>query len=300
MPEITVISGKGGTGKTSVAAAFAKLAPDPIVCDLDVDAPDLHLLLQPKVVEVHEFRAGRTAAISVADCTLCGDCRERCRFGAILATATGFAVDATACEGCGVCAHFCPAGAIALSPRMAGHWFRSRTDAGPMIHAQLLPGAENSGLLVSVLRREATSECARGGRDLIISDGPPGIGCPVISAISGTDVVVLVTEPTPSGLHDLERAAELCAHFARPAGVIVNKADLDEDRSAEIERLCARRGLPILARIPFEPVVVEALMAGLTMADLGNHPVADAIRHGWRNAHALAGGGRNSPASSPT
>lgn len=296
MPEITVISGKGGTGKTSVAAAFARLATNHIVCDLDVDAPDLHLLLRPEILETHDFQAGRMAKIDAKACLLCGECRDRCRFGAIVTSDTGFAVDQTACEGCGVCEHFCPAGAITMERHLSGYWFRSRTEDAPMIHAQLLPGAESSGLLVSVLRRAARAESERTGRGLIIADGPPGIGCPVISAIAGTDAAVLVTEPTPSGMHDLERAADLCAHFGRPAGIIVNKADINEERSRDIEKFCASRGLPLLARIPYDPAVVDALMAGLTMADLGSHRITTAIRAAWKNVLAAAKG---NPAAAP-
>jgi MinD superfamily P-loop ATPase len=288
VPEITIISGKGGTGKTSVTAAFARLASDHIVCDLDVDAPDLHLLLRPEIIESHEFHAGRTATIDPDTCILCGDCAERCRFEAIIAQPNGYIIDEHACEGCGVCAHFCPMGAVTMHERYAGNWFRSRTDVAPMIHAEMFPGAENSGLLVSTLRRAAKAESERSGRPLIIADGSPGIGCPVISSISTADFVILVTEPTPSGLHDLERAADLCARFPRPAGVIINKEGLNPAREREIADLCTARGLPLLGRIPYDKIVVDALMSGLTMADLGEHRASKAIRTAWNNVIALA------------
>ena len=217
MPEITIISGKGGTGKTSITAAFAKLASDHVVCDLDVDAPDLHLLLHPEIAERHIFMAGRTAVIDPDLCGGCGECAARCRFEAIAGGPDGFAVDEHACEGCGVCAHFCPTGAIRMEERHAGNWYRSSVESGPMVHAELFPGAENSGLLVATLRRVAEEERERTGRSLILADGPPGIGCPVIGSISTTDFVVLVTEPTPSGVHDLETRRGTVRPF-RPAG----------------------------------------------------------------------------------
>jgi len=283
MPEITIISGKGGTGKTSITASFARLAENLIICDLDVDAPDLHLLLRPEILETHEFRAGHTAVINAEACGGCTICIEACRFDAISSGTDTPRIDESACEGCGVCAHFCPDDAISMHERHAGNWFRSQTPTAPMIHGELYPGSENSGLLVSTLRRVAKAESEASGRHLILADGPPGIGCPVISSISTTDFVVLVTEPTLSGVHDLERAVDLCAHFERPAGVIINKADLDPTCDDAITRLCAMHHLPILARIPFDKVVVDALMSGWTMVDLGAHPIAQATRTAWRN-----------------
>lgn len=288
MPEITVISGKGGTGKTSVTASFARLAPEAIVCDLDVDAPDLHLLLRPEIQETREFFAGRTATIDSDTCANCGACAARCRFDAIDSGPDGFTISPHACEGCGLCAHFCPTGAITLHERHAGRWFLSRVRATPMIHAELFPGAESSGLLVSTLRTAARKEGERSGRTLIIADGPPGVGCPVISSVSTTDFVVLVTEPTPSGLHDLERAVDLCAHFERAAGVVVNKSGINRAREEEIEAFCARRGLPLLGWVPYDIAIVDALMAGRSIAEMGDHPAAAAIRAVWRRVAAVA------------
>lgn len=288
MREITILSGKGGTGKTSLTAAFASVADHPVVCDLDVDAPDLHLLLRPQVIQTHPFVAGREASIDPETCTACGICRDRCRFDAIRGDAAGFTVVEPLCEGCGVCAHVCPAGAARLSAKTSGRRYRSRTAVGPMLHAELFPGAENSGLLVSTLRREAAEIAFRGGHPLVISDGPPGIGCPVISSLTGTTLAVLITEPTPSGRHDLERIADLCRHFGRPAAVIINKADLDAAATAEIERFCLERNHPVVARLPFNPLVVDALVRGQTMAGITTNGIADIVRGAWKTIEATA------------
>ena len=281
MHEITIISGKGGTGKTSVTAAFARLVGSSVICDLDVDASDLPLLLSPQIDETMEFRAGKVAVLDKEACPECGVCLRYCRFGAIMDGEDGIILDTTRCEGCGVCAYFCRPGAISMADRLSGHWFRSRTQAGPMLHAALLPGEENSGKLIALLRREAAALAERDGFKLILSDGPPGIGCPVISSISGTGYVVIVTEPTPSGVHDLKRAADLCDHFRRPVGIILNKADLDRDHAAKVEALCRERGYPVLASIPFEPAVMQALVRGRTLLDVSEAGVAAAITDAW-------------------
>lgn len=290
MREITIVSGKGGTGKTSLTAAFATLAGQALICDLDVDAPDLHLLLRPETTEVHPFISGREAVIDADTCIGCGVCFERCRFDAIRREGARFAVVEPLCEGCGVCAHVCPAGAVKLSAKDAGRWYRSRTPVGPMLHAELFAGAENSGLLVTTLRNEARTTAAAEQRSLILSDGPPGIGCPVISALTGTTLAVIVTEPTPSGLHDLKRIADLCRHFGRPASVIINKADLDEQAATEIERFCAERRYPVIARLPFTPAVVEALVGGRCMVEVTAHGFAESVRSAWTAVADLAAG----------
>lgn len=280
--EVTVVSGKGGTGKTSVTAAFAKLAGRAVVCDLDVDAADLHILLKPQVVDTHEFYAGQTAVLNVDACTRCGACESYCRFGAIVATAQETKLDPSRCEGCGVCAHFCRFGAIEMRPRLSGRWFRSQTPIGPMLHGELHPGQENSGLMVTRLREEAHAALQANGGDYIIADGPPGIGCPVIGAVTGTGFVVAVTEPTVSGVHDLIRVADLCDHFNRPVGVVLNKADLNPTLADFIETFCNERSYPVLARIPYLPSVVWALTEGRTMDEVEDGGVADAIRQAWR------------------
>jgi len=281
MPEITVISGKGGTGKTSLTAAFAHLAGDAIVCDLDVDAPDLHLILQPGTDVREAFFSGHEAIIDPAACDGCGICAEACRFAAVRSTGAGFTVDPLKCEGCKVCVHFCPSGAIRFPERHCGEWFISRTRFGPLVHARLFPGAENSGRLVALLRGKARELAERTGRRLILSDGAPGIGCPVISSLSGTDLAVLVTEPTPSGLHDLERVADLCRHFKIPTGVIVNKADLNPENAAGIRRWCGAAQSEFLAALPFDPAVTEAMVRRQAVTEFRTDGLSAEIRQVW-------------------
>ena len=281
MSEIIVISGKGGTGKTSLTAAFAHLAGDAIVCDLDVDAPDLHLILQPETDVREAFFSGHEAVIDSAVCDKCGICAEVCRFAAVRSTAGGFTVDPVKCEGCKVCVHFCPAGAIRFPERHCGEWFLSRTRFGPMVHAQLFPGAENSGRLVALLRGKARELAERTGRSLILSDGAPGIGCPVISSLSGTDFAVLVTEPTPSGLHDLERVAGLCRYFKIPTGVIVNKADLNPENTAGVQRWCVEAQIEFLSALPYDPAVTEAMVRRQAVTEFSTDGLSTDIRRVW-------------------
>ena len=265
MREILVISGKGGTGKTSLTAAFAHLAERPILCDLDVDAPDLHILLDPKPRQTNEFWSGCEARIDPEKCTACGDCYERCQFGAITEGADAYRVDPLRCEGCSVCVHFCPAEAIAFDEKMCGEWYLSDTDLGPMVHAQLGPAEENSGRLVTLLRQEAKKLAEENDHDLILCDGPPGIGCPVISSLAQVSMAVIVTEPTPSGLHDLERVADLCRHFKVPAGIVVNKWDLNSDMTEKIERLAPERELRLFGRVDFDPAFTDAMVQRQTI-----------------------------------
>lgn len=290
MREITVVSGKGGTGKTSVTAAFAKLAARSghraVVCDLDVDAADLHLLLHPEILEATAFSGGKVAVLDRDICTGCGVCQSYCRFGAIAETDDGIRVDAELCEGCGVCARFCHKAAIAMTPRTSGRWFRSRTALGPMLHAELFPGEENSGLLVSRLREEARAVCDAGVCDLVLADGPPGIGCPVVSAISGTGFVVIVTEPTVSGFHDLRRIADLCGHFQRPVGVVLNKADLDPAIGSAIHEMCLARDHALLAEIPYSVAVVRGLVDGRSLDEIAADGVSAAIAQAWDGVSA--------------
>lgn len=302
MREILVVSGKGGTGKTSLTAAFAHLAQNHIICDLDVDAPDLHLLLQPTHTAAHAFSAGHTAHIQPEKCEACGTCLERCRFEAVRAGEPVPVIDPMRCEGCKVCVAFCPAGAIDFAPRHCGTWFASQTRFGPMIHAQLFPAAENSGRLVALLRQQARERAQAEGRDLILSDDPPGIGCPVISALSGVHLAVIVTEPTPSGHHDLDRILSLCTHFAVPAAVIINKCDLSDVYRAQIHRECRQRQLPVVAQLPHDPVFVEAMIEGQTVTEYAGSARAAPIIRAWAaiqaQARAVAGGKRRTgPAS---
>jgi len=283
MPEILVISGKGGTGKTTLTAAFAHLAADHVVCDLDVDAPDLHLLLDPSPTETHEFHSGHEALVRAQDCTGCGHCVDWCQFAAIgqVSAHAPAVVDRNKCEGCKVCVALCPAEAIDFPERHCGRWYVSDTRFGPMVHAQLFPGDENSGRLVALLRRTARELAETLGKKLILADGPPGIGCPVISSLSGVDLVVIVTEPTPSGLHDLRRAVELCGHFRIPAGVVINKFDINTGQSDRIGSFCDGEGLSVFGKIPHDVAMTEAMINGQVITEYCSNGLTDAIRAVW-------------------
>lgn len=289
MREIVVISGKGGTGKTSLSAAFAHLMRDGIICDLDVDAPDLHILLDPRVRREHAFVSGVEARIDPERCAHCGTCAEACRFEAVRRDDAGFCVDPLRCEGCGVCAVLCPAKAVTLSDKHCGQWYESQSRFGPMIHAQLFPGEENSGRLVSLLKQKAREEAGKHGLRTILCDGSPGIGCPVISSLSGAHLAVLVVEPTPSGRHDFLRVAALCDHFRIPASVIINKADLNRDACAGIERLCGERGYAVAGRLPFSRDVTDAMLVKRAITETAS-PLAGEVIDIWNNilAHADA------------
>ncbi len=278
MRELVVISGKGGTGKTSLLGAFAALCEDAILCDGDVDAADLHLLLRPEILETHEFRAGHRAIIDPDRCTQCGDCRERCRFDAI---SQDFEVDPIACEGCGVCFHFCPYKAIDFPESLCGEWYYSQTRFGPMVHAQLGIAEENSGRLVTLVRQEARRRGEEQGKNLILTDGPPGIGCPVIASMGGASALLVVSEPTVSGRHDLERVAELGQYFKLPVMVCVNKADLYWDAAREIESFCAEKGYKFLAHLPFDPGFTKAQVEGKTIIEYSNGLVKEAVVELW-------------------
>ncbi|MGE0083839.1 MAG: ATP-binding protein [Desulfococcaceae bacterium] len=280
MPEILVISGKGGTGKTSLTAAFAHIASDHVICDLDVDAPDLHLILRPEQTVSHDFFSGYGASVIRDKCESCGICAEMCRFGAVSGSPVP-EINPLKCEGCKVCVSFCPADAIAFEEKHCGQWYLSETRFGPMVHARLFPGEENSGKLVTLLKQQAQKLAKEKGRSLILSDGTPGIGCPVISSLSGTSLVVAVTEPTPSGLHDLERVIELCGYFRVPAGVIVNKSDLNENISRKIRDFCREKGLTLLGYLPYDPVVTKAMVMAQAITEYCNNGFSDTIRNIW-------------------
>ncbi len=275
--ELVVISGKGGTGKTSIVASFIALAKSVAMADCDVDAADLHLVLGPEVRERRQFSGGSTAVIDPALCTACGECAARCRFDAVRA-GDSYVVDPIACEGCGVCVDVCPAGAAALVPATNGEWFVSETRHGPMVHARLGIAEENSGKLVSLVRREAAAVAALEGRELLICDGSPGIGCPVIASISGARLTLVVTEPTLSGLHDLERVAELCQQLGVEAAVCINKADINLELAARIEAAAASWGLPIFGRVRYDDAVTTAQVMQKAVVELGESPAAVDIR----------------------
>jgi MinD superfamily P-loop ATPase len=290
MREIVIISGKGGTGKTSLTGAFAHLAANKVICDLDVDVPDLHLLLRPTRERTEEFHSGYEAQIDGARCNSCGVCASLCRFGAIREGEQGFLVDPIRCEGCKVCVAFCPVEAVRFELKHCGQWYVSSTRFGPLVHAQLIPGAENSGRLVMVLKQQARELAKANGLDLVVCDGAPGIGCPVISSLSGTDLAVAVTEPTPSGRHDLERVAELCRHFQVAFAVIINKHDLNLDEVARIETFCRERSYQVLARLPHDPIVTQAMIQGLVVTELPETEFSRELRQTWARIEDLLNG----------
>jgi len=278
MKEIVVLSGKGGTGKTSIVASFASLAQSKVLADCDVDAADLHLLLKPQAKEEKEFWSGQAAFIDEDKCTECGLCQELCRFGAI----KDFKVDPLSCEGCGFCYQVCPVDAIALEDSMAGHWFISETKYGYLCHARLGIAQENSGKLVALVRQNAKLIAERENLDYIITDGPPGIGCPVISSLSGASLALLVTEPTLSGIHDLERVIGVCRHFGVPVLVCVNKYDLNEENTYRIESYCGNEGIEVAAKISFDNVITEAIVQGLPVVEYSNNKVTQQIKELWQ------------------
>ncbi len=266
MKEIVVLSGKGGAGKTTVCAAFAQLAKDPVLVDCDVDAANLHLLLNPAVEEQNAFTGGAKARINPALCTGCGACAAVCRFGAIQLNGSA-SVLPWFCEGCGVCARRCAARAITLEATVAGWWYLSRTVAGPLVHARLDPGGENSGKLVSILREAARKLARERDARWILADGPPGAGCPVISSLTGADYAVFVTEPTPAGIADFDRAAAVADHFRIPTGVIVNKWDLNPTLTGVLEQRASTGGRDILGKIPYDTAWSKAQCAHAPVLD---------------------------------
>lgn len=293
MKELVVISGKGGTGKTSIVASFAALARKAVMADCDVDAADLHLVLQPRIVHRENYSGGKRARIHSNDCTACGQCKELCRFDAIHFDGPGngrmdrtFRIDPIACEGCGVCSWFCAEGAIEFFPAVNGEWFISETRHGPMVHARLGIAEENSGKLVSTVRREA-KKLARGRNlDLVMIDGSPGIGCPVIASITGADLVLVVTEPTPSGFHDLNRVADLTRHFNIPALVSVNKWDINWRVTSAIEEQSRSRGLTVAGRIRYDRAVTEAQIRKLSVVEYQENGCAQDVRQVWEAVQA--------------
>ena len=284
MKEIVVLSGKGGTGKTSIVASLAVLAQSKVLADCDVDAADLHLLLGPTIKEEKEFWSGQVAFIDQEKCTECGLCQELCRFGAI----KDFNVDTISCEGCTFCYQVCPADAITIKESMSGHSFISETKYGYLCHARLGTAQENSGKLVALVRQTAKLIAERENLDCILTDGPPGIGCPVISSLSGANLALLVTEPTLSGIHDLERVLGVCQHFGVPALVCINKYDINQENTREIERYCLNRGVVVASKIPFDNVVTEALIGQLPVVEYSDGEVSREIEKLWQfTARAL-------------
>lgn len=289
MRELVVLSGKGGTGKTSVVGSLAVLAGRSVLADCDVDAADLHLLLHPKVLQSERFYAGHEAEVRVGACTGCGTCIALCRAGAItIGDDACAAVDPLLCEGCGLCVRVCPSDAIEFPARLAGEIFLSETRFGPMVHARLEPGGESSGKLVARVRHEARRLAVEHNQEWVLVDGPPGIGCPVIASLTDASAVLAVAEPTPSGRHDLERVLELCRHFGVNAGVCISKWDLHPDLATEIETLARAKGATVKGRIPYDLTVTKAQVAGRPVVELGG-PAATAITELWTNLQDLGG-----------
>jgi MinD superfamily P-loop ATPase len=290
MKELTVVSGKGGTGKTTVCAAFASLAKDKVLTDCDVDAANLHLLLHPENLHEEAFIGGRTPRIDNELCVEGGDCLEACRFDAIDKQPNGaYVIDGFACENCGLCARVCPVEAIQMVDAVNGRWFVSRTAFGILVHARLSPGEDNSGKLVTLVRRQARRIAEQEGASLILNDGPPGIGCPVTAATAGVDAVLVVTEPTLAGVHDMERVVGLCRHFDIPALVCINKHDINEANTQSIRDYCDGEGIPVVGEIPFEPAVNRALVARTNVMDFDCGPVSEVLASMWQEVEMRLG-----------
>ena len=278
MREITIISGKGGTGKTSFAASFAALSDAAVFTDCDVDAANLSLIMRPVLQERHEFKASRRAFIREESCSRCGLCRKLCCFGAIT---EDLQIDPLSCEGCGLCFHACPDEAINFEEVVSGEWFISQTPYGPLIHARLGVAEENSGKLVTLVRNKAREIAQDKNRSCIITDGPPGIGCPVIASLSNASLALVVTEPTCTGVHDLQRVLAVCSHFNVPASVCINRYDLDEGNAREVEKYCRTQGVPVVGKVPFDRVVTEALVNGLPVVEYSEGTVSQKIKEIW-------------------
>jgi MinD superfamily P-loop ATPase len=281
MKELVILSGKGGTGKTSIAAAFSSLAKNMVLCDGDVDAADLHLILNPDFSKISEFKGGNQAVINTDKCTECGRCIEVCKFNAVKDI---FEIDPIECEGCGVCFDLCPEQAIDFPETICGQWYISNTRFGPMVHARLGIAQENSGKLVSLVRQEAKKIAFKNNLDLIITDGPPGVGCPVIASMGQATAVLIVAEPTVSGLHDMERVGLLSKHFNMPAMVLINKFDLNLDQTIKIETLARENSIKIVGRIPFDEVFIKSMIQAKTIFEYDHDSQAGVeIRQIWDN-----------------
>ena len=284
MKQVTILSGKGGTGKTTLTASLAVLARDAVLADCDVDAPDLHMLLHPEVIKTQVFKGSKLAVIDTTKCDNCGVCREKCRFDAIT---EAIKVESIACEGCGVCAAICPCDAITMMERVSGYAYISKTKYGFMAHALLSPGESNSGKLVTLVRQNARILSEKENNDLIIIDGPPGIGCPVIASVSGVDLSLVITEPTMSGIHDLQRALQLLKHFSIKPLVCVNMYDINKENSDKILEFCKENNIKVVGRISFNPKVTEAMVNGKTIVEYAPESnVTREIKAIWKNCEA--------------
>jgi MinD superfamily P-loop ATPase len=289
--QLAIVSGKGGTGKTTIAATFAALAKNKVMVDCDVDAADLHLLLKPKVLVQEKYYGGRSPHVDLDKCTQCGLCTEVCRFHAM----NNGVVNPVSCEGCGFCSHICPENAIIMGNAFSGDWFVSETPYGPFVHARLGIGEENSGKLVTVVRKQAMEIAKEKNLELILIDGPPGIGCPVTASLTGANLVLAITEPTLSGIHDLERILKLAGHFKIPSMVCINKFDINLENSDQIVYYCESNWAKIVGKIPYEPKVVEALVNKKTLMDYPCNGVQEIVLNMWREVKAALNPGRADP-----
>jgi MinD superfamily P-loop ATPase len=274
MMEITVLSGKGGTGKTSVTSALGHIAKNAVLCDNDVDAADLFIILDPSVKEEHRFESGHTVEIDSDKCTACGICKKLCRFDAInYKEGGGLEINPHRCEGCLLCVRQCPVQAINAKTNDNNFWYVSDTRMGTMVHAKMGAGEENSGKLVSRIRKRAKEIANEQNADFIINDGPPGIGCPVIASLSGTNKTLLVIEPTKSGLHDAQRLIELINKFKIPACALINKYDINEDVTKEIEEYLDTNNIDLLAKLPFDKQMVKAMVNRQTITEFDSENI---------------------------
>jgi MinD superfamily P-loop ATPase len=288
MKEVVVISGKGGTGKTSLTASFSVLGgADLVVADCDVDAADMHLLLEPDMKRAEDFYSGELAVIDSDKCTACGRCKEICRFNAIEAGDESYKVDHLSCDGCGYCARICPAGAIGNRKQNVGQLYVSNIRTGaPMVHARLGIGADNSGKLVARVKNEAKKKAEELKKELVLVDGSPGIGCPVVSSLSGADYVVLVTEPTVSGVHDLKRVYQLVRRFGIKTGCIVNKADLNPAMRDNLRGFMKEEGIDLLAEIPYDENFTKAVTNGKTIVEW-DESLKDIVSGSWDRINTI-------------
>lgn len=282
--QIVVISGKGGTGKTMLSASFAVLAEDKVMVDCDVDAANLYLLLNPVVQTRHDFKAGKKAEISKELCLECGQCITACRFDAIR---NDFSVDSFSCEGCGLCGQICPVKAITMKEAVSGEWFISDTKYGPFVHAKLGVAEGNSGKLVSVIRQAAIEIAEEQGKHTILIDGPPGIGCPVIASLSGADLAVVVTEPTPAGIHDMERIFSLARQFKVSLKVLINKFDLNKENTRFINSFCEAHEVEVVGQIPFSAEVSKAIVRGVSPVEFCRDGVREEIISIWKKLERM-------------
>lgn len=286
MKQIVIISGKGGTGKTTVSAALADLAAHErklVLADADVDASNLELLLQPRLVSKTLFESGQSANIDQETCIICGLCAQVCRFEAVIENENGYSIDPHLCEGCLACLQQCPAGAISAQPRQTGEWYQSATEYGALFHARLIPGEENSGKLVAAIIEQARQSATESRADVLLVDGPPGVGCPVTAALRSADLVVLVSEPTVSGKHDLERVLEITRHFKLPARLVLNKSNLSQRLKREILDYTESEGVGLLGEIPYDESAISALIAGRPITSLDGHVLKPALTKIWEN-----------------